>query len=58
MLKDGTPIFGRWTAGAQASSASTDPDSLDLYVGEIGSIDSQGRYVPQTPKRGGLHLRW
>lgn len=51
-LKDGTNIFGRWNGGLRGSASSTDLSIMDLYLGEIGSIDRQGRYVPHEPPRG------
>ncbi len=51
-LKDGTLVCGRWVGGKLGSAASTDVKTLDLYLGEIGTIDAQGSYVPKTPQRG------
>jgi Family of unknown function (DUF6338) len=51
-LKDGTLVSGRWVGGKGGSASSTDADTLDLYLGEIGTIDDQGQYVPNIPRRG------
>lgn len=51
-LVDGTTINGRWTAADVASSASTDPDKMDLFLAEIGTLDGRGRYLPKSPPRG------
>ena len=51
-LKDGTTVFGRWIGGEWGSASSTDTGILDLYLGEIGSIDNEGKYVPKQPRRG------
>lgn len=51
-LKDGAVVVGRWWDGRGGSAASSDTSSTDLYIGEIGGIDDEGRYVPKNPRRG------
>lgn len=52
-LKDAeAQVFGRWVSGSSKSSASTDATKADLFLGEIGSLDAQNRYVPHEPSRG------
>jgi hypothetical protein len=61
-LKDGAQVFGRWVGGRGGSAASTDPKTMDLYLGEIGIINDQGQYVPKSPRRGAYisapEIRW
>jgi Family of unknown function (DUF6338) len=58
-LKDGAAVFGRWVG---SSAASAESDVRDLYLGEIGSINARGEYVPKTPRRGAYiaaeEIRW
>lgn len=51
-LKDGARVFGRWVGGRGGSAASTDSKTMDLYLGEIGSISDAGDYDPINPRRG------
>ena len=51
-LKDGGRVFGRWAGGRGGSAASADPQTRDLYLAEIGSVDTHGRYVSHVPRRG------
>lgn len=50
-LKDGTTVAGRWVGGKGGSASSSDPKIMDIYLGQIGSIDGHGHYVPKTPRR-------
>ncbi len=55
-LKNGAMVWGRWTSGASEnlpdSSSSRDRETLDLYVAQVGVLDSQGEYAPVEPTRG------
>jgi hypothetical protein len=51
-LKDGSKVFGGWVGGRGGSAASTDPKTMDLYLGEIGSIDAAGNYSAIKPRLG------
>ncbi|OAI30543.1 hypothetical protein A1351_08560 [Methylosinus sp. R-45379] len=51
-LKDGSHVYGRWIGGKGGSASSTDAKTLDLFLGEIGVVDTDGQYVPQKPQRG------
>src|SRR3954469_363570 len=61
-LKDGAQVFGRWLGGRGASAASSDAKTMDLYLGEIGTINGQGQYVAKSPRRGAYisstEIRW
>lgn len=51
-LKDGTLVTGCWTGGKRGSASSSDPKIMDLYLGQIGTIDASGDYTAHDPQRG------
>jgi Family of unknown function (DUF6338) len=50
-MKDGSKVSGRWVGGRGGSAASTDPKTMDLYLGEVGTV-SNSQYVATVPRRG------
>jgi hypothetical protein len=51
-MKDDTVVAGCWSGGKGGSASSSDAKTMDLYLGQIGTIDNHGNYVPHTPPRG------
>lgn len=51
-MKDNTVAAGCWTGGKNGSASSSDPKTMDLYLGQLGEINADGDYVAKDPPRG------